>query len=82
MLTPERQQVELREFHLDGRIPPDHRVRAVCAYVEGLDLRRPYGGIAAVVEPAVLRLTRRILMAFCLYATIEKIGRALLVLAD
>jgi hypothetical protein len=39
------------------RIPPDHGVRAVWAYLEGMDLRRLYGGISAV-EPAVLRLAR------------------------
>jgi hypothetical protein len=38
ILMPERQEVELREFHLDGAVPADHRVRAVWAFVEGLDL--------------------------------------------
>lgn len=33
-----RQQVGLRAFHLDGTIPGDHPVRAIRAFVEGVDL--------------------------------------------
>jgi hypothetical protein len=46
ILMPERQQVELRQFHLDGAVPADHRVRAVWAFVEKLDLAVFTGGSA------------------------------------
>ena len=48
ILTPEREQVELREFWLDGAIPAGHPVRAVWAFVEGLDLTDLYRGIGSV----------------------------------
>ena len=74
---PERQQVELREFHLDGAVPADHRVRAVWAFVEGLDLAVLYRGISAVEGGAGRPATDpRILMALWLYATVEGVGSA------
>jgi transposase len=77
VLTPERHQVELREFHLDGAIPADHRVRAVWAFVEGLDLSRLYRGIGSVEGGAGRPATDpRILMALWLQATIEGVGSA------
>lgn len=38
ILMPGRQQVQFREFHLDGAVPADPRVRAVWTSVEALDL--------------------------------------------
>jgi transposase len=77
ILMPERQQVELREFHLDGAVPADHRVRAVWAFVEGLDLAVLYRGIGAVEGGAGRPATDpRILMALWLYATVEGVGSA------
>jgi len=77
VLEAERQQVELREFHLDSAIPFDHRARAVWAFVEGLDLSALYGKIGSVEggagRPAI---DPRILMALWLYATIEGVGSA------
>ena len=77
ILMPERQQVELREFHLDGAVPADHRVRAVWAFVEGLDLSTLYRGIISVEGGAGRPATDpRILMALWLYATVEGVGSA------
>ena len=77
ILMPERQQVEFREFHLDGAVPADHRVRAVWAFVEGLDLSSLYRGIGSVEGGAGRPATDpRILMALWLYATVEGVGSA------
>src|SRR5664279_4946886 len=77
ILMPERQQVELREFHLDGAVPADHRVRAVWAFVEGLDLSTLYRGIISVEGGAGRPATDpRILLALWLYATVEGVGSA------
>jgi len=76
-VTAERHQVELREFHLDGAISSDHRVRAVWTFTEGMDLSRLYQGIGSVEggagRPAI---DPRILMSLWLYATIEGVGSA------
>ena len=77
ILMPERQQVELREFHLDGAVAPEHRVRAVWAFVEGLDLSALYRGIGSVEGGAGRPATDpRVLMTLWLYATVEGVGSA------
>jgi len=77
VLTAERQQVELRVFHLDGAVPSEHRVRAVWAFVEGMDLSGLYSEIGSVEGGAGRPATDpRILMALWLYATVEGIGSA------
>lgn len=77
IVEAERQQVELRVFHLDGAIPGDHPVRAIWAFVEGVDLSGLYEGMAAVEgragRPAI---DRKILLALWLYGTIEGVGSA------
>ncbi len=77
IVEAERQQVELRVFHLDGAVPADHPVRAVWAFVEGVDLSGLYEGMGALEgragRPAI---DRRILLALWLYGTIEGVGRA------
>jgi hypothetical protein len=45
---PQRQQIEWRDASLDQLIPRDHRVRAVWAYVDSLDLEPLYQKIQAV----------------------------------
>ena len=45
---PERAQVRWRDASLDQLVPRDHRVRAVWAYVESLDVSPLYAKIQAV----------------------------------
>jgi hypothetical protein len=45
---PERYQVQWRDASLDQMIPRDHRVRAVWAYVDSLDVKPLYRQIQAV----------------------------------
>lgn len=77
IVEAERQQVELRVFHLDGTIPGDHPVRAIWAFVEGVDLSGFYEDSKSVEgragRPAI---DRRILLALWLYGTIEGVGSA------
>jgi len=77
IVEAERQQVELRVFHLDGAIPADHPVRALWAFVEGVDLSGLYEGMGSLEgragRPAI---DRKILLALWLYGTIEGVGSA------
>ncbi|KAA0249618.1 MAG: IS1182 family transposase [Acidobacteria bacterium] len=77
IVEAERQQVELRVFHLDGAVPADHPVRAVWAFVEGVDVSGLYEGMGALEgragRPAI---DRRILLGLWLYGTIEGVGSA------
>lgn len=77
IVEAERQQVELRVFHLDGTIPGDHPVRAIWGFVEGVDLSGFYEDSKSVEgragRPAI---DRRILLALWLYGTIEGVGSA------
>lgn len=74
---PERQQIEWRDASLDQLIPRDHRVRAVWAYVDSLDLEPLYQKIQ-VVEGGVGRdaVDPKILMALWMFATIEAVSSA------
>ena len=74
---PERFQIQWRDAALDQMIPKDHRVRAVWAYVDSLDLTPLYQKIQAVeggagrpgVDPAIL-------MALWMFAIIEGVSSA------
>ena len=74
---PQRQQIEWRDASLDQLIPRDHRVRAVWAYVDSLDLEPLYQKIQ-VVEGGVGRdaVDPKILMALWMFATIEAVSSA------
>ena len=74
---PQRQQMQWRDASLDQLIPKDHRVRAVWAYVDSLDLKPLYDKIQAV-EGGVGRdaVDPKILMALWMFATIEAISSA------
>ena len=74
---PERFQIQWRDASLDQLIPDDHRVRAVWAYVESLDLKPVYARIRAV-EGGVGRdpVDPKILMALWIFATIEGVSSA------
>lgn len=77
IVEAERRQVELRVFHLDGMIPGDHPVRAIWAFVEGVDLSGFYEDSKSLEgragRPAI---DRKILLALWLYGTIEGVGSA------
>jgi transposase len=74
---PQRDQVQWRDASLDQLIPKDHRVRAVWAYVDSLDLKPLYRKIQAV-EGGVGRdaVDPKILMALWMFAIIEGISSA------
>lgn len=74
---PQRNQIQWRDAALDQMIPKDHRVRAVWAYVDSLDLKPLYRKIQAV-EGGVGRdaVDPKILMALWMFAIIEGISSA------
>lgn len=73
----QRGQVVLLPTSLEDLVPADHRVRAVWAFVEGLDLtalRREVRSVeGGAGRPAI---DPRILLALWLYATVEGVGSA------
>lgn len=72
-----RGQAEMRVCALDTLIPEDHPVRAVWAYVEGLDLSELLAKIKAVEGGAGASATDpRILLTLWLYATLRGVGSA------
>ncbi len=74
---PHRDQIQWRDASLDQLVPKDHRVRAVWAYVDSLDLTALYQKIRAV-EGGVGRdaVDPKILMALRMWAIIEGISSA------
>jgi len=74
---PERSQIQWRAAALDQLIPKDHRVRAVWAYVDALDVKPLYRKIRAV-EGGVGRnaVDPKILMALWMFAIIEGVSSA------
>lgn len=74
---PQRFQIQWRDASLDQLIPRDHRVRAVWAYLDSLDLSPLYQNIRAC-EGHVGRdaVDPQILMAIWMFATIEGISSA------
>lgn len=77
VLSPVRNQLELRAVDLEATLGPEHPARAVWAFVDRLELSGLYAGIAAVEgragRPAI---DPRILVALWLYATTEAVGSA------
>ena len=72
-----REQAEMRCCSLDQLVDPDHEVRQVWAYVDGLDLSAVLAGIRAVEGgPGASATDPRILFALWLYAVLRKIGSA------
>jgi transposase/ribosomal protein L34 len=74
---PHRDQVQWRDASLEQLVPKDHRVRAVWAYVNSLDLTPLYRKIQAV-EGGVGRdaVDPKILMALWMWSIIEGISSA------
>jgi transposase len=74
---PQRNQIQWRDASLDQLIPRDHRVRAVWAYVDSLDLKPLYSKIRAVEgEAGRDAIDPKILMALWMFAIIEGISSA------
>lgn len=77
VMTPQRNQVELRAVDLDALLAPDHAARTVWAFVLTMDLAPLYAGIKSVagrggapaIDPAIL-------VALWLWATIDGVGSA------
>ncbi len=75
--SPNRDQIELHPCSLENLVAEDHPVRAVWAFVLGMNLSPLYEGIRAVeghagrpaIEPTIL-------VALWLYATIDGVGSA------
>ncbi len=75
--VPQRDQMEWQPASLDELIPRDHRVRAVWAYVDSLNVKPLYRSIRAV-EGGVGRdaVDPKILLALWMFATIEGVSSA------
>lgn len=77
LMSPQRQQVELRAVDLDSLLAADHPARMVWAFVQGMDLSPLYGRIKAVqgsagrpaIDPAIL-------VGLWLWATLDGVGSA------
>lgn len=77
VVSADRRQLELRPLDLDSLVPLTHRVRAVWAVVERLDLRAFYARIKARGSWAGRDATDpKVLLALWLYATTEGVGSA------
>ena len=73
----DRHQVRMLMMDLNSLIPEDHRVRAVWAFVERLDLSALYARIRAVKGGAGRSpIDPKILLALWLYATVDGVGSA------
>lgn len=77
VMSPQRDQVELRACDLESLLAPDHPARTVWAFVRSLDLAPLYACIKAVqggagrpaIDPAIL-------VALWLWATLDGVGSA------
>ena len=77
VMTPQRNQIELRAVDLEALMAPDHAARTVWALVQSMDLAPLYARIKSVagrggapaIDPAIL-------VALWLWATIDGVGSA------
>jgi transposase len=77
VMSPQREQIELRACDLDSLLAPEHPARTVWAFVQSLELAPLYARIRAVqggagrpaIDPAIL-------MALWLWATVDGVGSA------
>lgn len=77
VVSPNRDQIELRPVDLESLLPADHRARLVWDFVTRLDLTPLYAGIGSVEGSGGRPATDpRIMMALWLYATLEGVGSA------
>src|SRR3954465_9443425 len=74
---PERSQIDTHWVALDDLIADDHPVRAVWAFVEGLDLSPLHDAIKAREgQPGHPPAAPQLMMALWLWATIDGVGSA------
>lgn len=77
VLRPERDQLYWDMVDLDSQVAPDHRVRAVWAFVDGLELPELYDPIRARDDVAGRPTPDpKVLLGLWLYATVEGVGSA------
>jgi len=77
LMIANRGQLEWRPMDLESLLPPEHRARAVWAFVQSLDLSPWHQRIAAVEgAPGRPATDPAILLALWLYATLEGVGSA------
>lgn len=77
VMSPQRNQIELRPVDLESLLAHDHPARTVWAFVQALDLAPLYGRIRSVagrggapaIDPAIL-------VALWLWATVDGVGSA------
>jgi transposase len=77
VMSPQRDQVELRAVDLESLLAPDHPARTVWAFVQSMDLAPLYARIKSVggrggapaIDPAIL-------VALWLWATVDGVGSA------
>ena len=75
--VPERSQIDTHWASLDDLIPDDHPVRAVWAFVQGLDLSALHEAIEAREgQPGHPPAAPELLMALWLWATVDGVGSA------
>jgi transposase len=77
LLRPDRNQSEMRVFHLDSLIDSDHMARVIWAFVESCDLSPLLDKIQAVEgHPGRPAIDPRLLFALWLYANTQGVGSA------
>lgn len=77
VVRPVRNQGEMVVRDLDSLVAEDHPVRAIWAFLEGLDLSAFYSSIKAVVDrPGRPASDPEVLLALWVYATAQGIGSA------
>jgi transposase len=75
--VPQRDQIDTHWAALDGLLDPDHPVRLVWTFVQGLDLTPLYDAIKAREgEPGHPPAMPELMMALWLWATVEDVGSA------
>ena len=77
LLSPQRDQVELRPIDLDALLPADHPARSVWSFVNALDLQPLYAQVRSVTGRAgAPAIDPAMLVALWLWATIDGVGSA------
>src|SRR6266403_5907639 len=75
--VPERSQIDTHWAALDDLIPDDHPVRAVWAFVDGLDLSALHEAIKAREgQPGHPPAAPKLMLALWLWATVDGVGSA------
>jgi len=77
VLRPIRNQAEMMVRDLDSLVAAEHPVRAIWAFLEGLDLSDFYAPIKAVLDrPGRPASDPQVLLALWVYATVDGVGSA------